>query len=529
MYNFPVNDDWIFFRQVEAFTQGNYTISAILDPSFIAQGLSGQLWSKLFGLSFVSLRFLTLAMLLLAMWGVYNLLKDFNASKLVIVVTLLTIGLNPLIINSALSFMTEIYFLTPFIWALYFFNKWISQNNSKFLLYGSLFTGISILVRQVGVVLVIAVVLLFAYKYIRTKVMLSRNEIAAFAIPLIISVIVVAIWPRHLDGGSVGGFTNITSIRLFDMVYSLPYFGFFLAPLLAFNVSLTKKTKLAIFLLSIPIAVALYKVDIFAPGSVFYVEGFHIKSNFRANFSLFDNVFFKIFLAYFVAFFTLLFIESLRRAFKSMISQDQSFLFLLTFLGMFGVLLFGNDYYDRYLLPAIIAMIFLVVRFLPSAKMQIPKLAIGSIFLIGLMSVILQIDYMQKTSLMWDQAIKLQEETGLVNGILVDDVYAKYSNAKKQNDYTGLINTMPSSSERFCFVQKYTLDTESRVLGVSQGTDDLLNNSFDNPKIYESNKKKGIPKIKSHLDELKYNQEYFSPLYNLVGKKAYVGSWCNIE
>ena len=57
---FVVNDDWIFVRQIEAFLQGAFKINALVDPTFIAQGVSGFLWSKVFGLSFFSLRMLTL-------------------------------------------------------------------------------------------------------------------------------------------------------------------------------------------------------------------------------------------------------------------------------------------------------------------------------------------------------------------------------------------------------------------------------------------------------------------------------------
>jgi len=41
--------------------------------------------------------------------------------------------------------------------------------------------------------------------------------------------------------------------------------------------------------------------------------------------------------------------------------------------------------------------------------------------------------------------------------------------------------------------------------------------------------KKSIPRVKNNLNLLVYNQHYFSFLYDLVGKEAYVGSWCLVK
>ena len=52
-------------------------------------------------------------------------------------------------------------------------------------------------------------------------------------------------------------------------------------------------------------------------------------------------------------------------------------------------------------------------------------------------------------------------------------------------------------------------------------------NILEKKKPYLVNKKEGFPKVKKHLDNLIYNQEYFSFLFNFVGKRAFVASWCN--
>jgi len=42
-------------------------------------------------------------------------------------------------------------------------------------------------------------------------------------------------------------------------------------------------------------------------------------------------------------------------------------------------------------------------------------------------------------------------------------------------------------------------------------------------------KPQGLLSAKKHLDELIYKDEYFSILYSIIGKRAFVGSWCDRE
>ena len=110
--NFPINDDWIFYRQVEAFSSGQFRINSLIDPSFISQGIVALFWSKIFGLSFYSLRLLSILFTLVFAFFTYRNLEMLKIKEHLARVIILLLLFNPIILNSSMTFMTEIYFLT---------------------------------------------------------------------------------------------------------------------------------------------------------------------------------------------------------------------------------------------------------------------------------------------------------------------------------------------------------------------------------------------------------------------------------
>ena len=527
--NFAINDDWIFARQVEAFLAGNITLSVLIDPSFIIQDILGSAWAKLFGASFVSLRFLTIVMYVVSVLGVYKILQMLKTPVIVTAIALATLAVNPLIFTSALTFMTEIYFLCFFVWSIYFFLQ------RKWLFVGATI-GLSLLVRQTGVVAYIAVLLFLVMEALRIKNWKNSLVSAVFVtVPVVAAFFVYAVWPRYTQDGTLDGVSNLLanvgglgglSERLRLLVYSLPYFGFFASPLLFAKKRQLPKIWVALLLmLSAGLSIYLYKVDVFAPGSVFYIEGIHAKSNFRHALTIFDNTLFKLPFALFVSATVVLLVYDFVNNIKKFLTNTPLQFLGLLLLGSFFINLFGTDFYDRYLIVSIVCVVLILTVLYLEENLRL-KWALTSLVLLAAMTLFHQIDFMSSTKAVWEQAGKISQQTGLVTGIMSDDVYAKYFNAKKQNDYTGLISTMPAGGNYKCYVQQYSQDTQSPVLASLTMINDALERKFENPRIYESKKRDGIPRVTKHLGELLYNQEYFSPAYNLVGRKAFVGSWC---
>jgi hypothetical protein len=514
---FAVNDDWIFVRQVEAFELGIPTLSSLIDPSFIFQGGLGFLWGQIFGISFVSMRMLTVLATIILIFGVYKILKFFKTTEEVSILVLLTLVFNPVLFNSSLTFMTEIYFLVFFVWSLYFYLRDLREKSGlRSFILGTVLSGFAFLIRQYGVFLPLLVLALSFFRKDRfvKKLLIVLGVFAA-------SFAVYIKWPRHEFGGIssiTSNFVELKKLRknLWSVLMSVPYFVYFSLPLL-FAIE-RKKISFIAFLLVIAGTALLFKFDVFPLGSVFYLEGLHIKSNFRHIPSLGDTVFFKVGLA---AFMSYLFFSLPIRKPKIKI---ESLLLLLTACLYFFILIIANDFYDRYLLPSTVVSLVLLATFIKkvSAKHWI-LLAAFCLFNFSL-----NLDFYTNTRLRWEQARAVQKSEGLITQVSVDGTFGKYFNSAKKNDYSGVFGREPSSSSMKCYVQQYSRDTDSWWFRLVHGTEEFLERYIDNPRVYNS-RKKSIPRASKHIDELIHSEEYFSPMYNLIGRKAYVGSWCSKE
>ncbi len=524
---FTVNDDWIFSRQILAFRLGLWKMSSLMDPIFITQGLLGFLWSLVFGYSHTSLRILTLLVTALSAVGLYKITQIFSLKKLPTVFVLITYLFNPLVYTSAFTFMTENYFLLFFIWNLYFYLKFIRSGNFRDLIIGTVFCALATLVRQVGVFSFIVLFIFGPKKVFRLDVFATM--FFAFAAFLL--------FPRYpispeLEGLSVfsNSFSNIANFsaivgKLPFFLFIFPYMGFFILPLLfLFERTTFFKHKFWILVKITIVLFVAYKIlefDVFPIGSVLYLEGLHLKSWPFSNFSIFDNLFFKSVVSLLTAFSTLYLMEFLVKRFRKF-SVESKFLLFVALLNFF-ILIFSGAFYDRYLLPGFVSVLILFTINHDFSNRR----GIAPIFLAGIlfMSVSLQSNFMSITRLSWKQAAHVSAKYDITTDIFILGLYRRYMHAVSTEDFIGY-DKFPAGDYK-CYVQPYTMDTDSKMLSFLLKLESLAEDKImDNPSIYDGRKPDGLPRVKKHLNELEQNDEYFSLLYNLVGKKAYVGSFC---
>lgn len=524
--NYPVNDDWIFVRQVEAFNHGIFTLSAILDPSFIVQGFLGWFWGRIFGINFVSLQVLTLLVTLLGIGAFIGILRLLKVSVRLQVVTGLLLFFNPLVFTSAFSYMTDNYFLTFTLFSIYFFLKYlIKEKKFRYILVGSILMLMSILIRQIGILIGVSFVLVLL-----KESGFSRKNISA-AVPvalfMLFGILTSFLWPRFGVNRAFILLKNIPE-RIQLVLLSLHYSPLFIFPLL-----LGLKAKFfRIWLGIITGAVFLFLLnfDIFPVGNILYIEGLYSKSDFRSNFSLFDNIFFKAGLSLIIAYSIsrlVIFVISKYKTIAGSISKyfdSVDILLILNVVLNFGVLLLSSDYYDRYLLPAFVCFFILIVKRLQH-RFNVNFLTILGVAIFIFVTVALQWDYSQKTSLMWKQARALTDKTGLVKQIDVSDTYTKYSTMIKMNDYSG--KDLPGEFDKKCFVQRYSGEMASPFWNTVEQFEEKLDNKLHiRRKPYKSLKKTSLSRASKNTDKFIFNEEYSSVMYNLIGKKVYVASWC---
>jgi hypothetical protein len=283
------------------------------------------------------------------------------------------------------------------------------------------------------------------------------------------------------------------------------------------------KKYLIAFTLSALLDVVLFKFDIFPLGNVLYIEDLYTKSDFRSIFSLFDNLYFKFFFVSAICFSVFTYLLSEEMLLCKPRNARSTFLSLLLIMN-FGILLLSSDIYDRYLTPSLFLFLLL---FLLGQKERVKLRLINFVFL-GLfmfVSLALQIEFVFRNKLIYLQWEKVSIETGRMSSVYVNDTYRNYALAIKSNDYSGLIDRNAYGYK--CFVQSYTTDSGWGFVNTLESYQEKIEKNFvENPRPYESSKKQGISRAKNNTDKFMYNQEYHSLLYRLVGKKAFVASWC---
>lgn len=569
--NFPINDDWIFQLQVKSFTEGDFNLSSLVDPSFISQGFIAYFWAILFGYSFESFRFLTFFITLLAGTGFYYCLSFLSIKQNYKTLFTALFLFNPIIFTSTFTFMTENYFALFAVWSIYFYLKHLKYGGSKHLVYASLFSALALLNRQFGAFIYGAFILTFViylaktrdFSFLKNYRLVLAHLISAFLV--FGSVLIWLNWPSYADlsdtttrfGGLI--LPEDFRARIFTLWWVLPYLGFFTLPLLpALLNKLNKKLWLVVIPLGAYLAYLFYTNDVFPMGNIYYLEGLYTKSNFRINLSLLDNLPLKLFLSIFNAYYVVVLLAYLLKNLLSRRSYNPTSVFLLlNFLLLLSFVLYSSDYYERYLLPSFIPLMllasifilednkiatsasfkdmlsgvqFIRVHYFIGLEDKIRRFrTLVSILLLGLIifsTVSLNHEYMTQSRIRYSLADKLAEETGLLTEIQTYGPYGKYQKLLRSGDYSGIENTNVSGNYK-CFVQKYTLDTGSKILYVVGFVNNWFSNTFGEYKVPGAKKDREIPRVKNNIEKLMYEEEYYSILYNPVGKRAFVGAWCD--
>jgi hypothetical protein len=108
--DFPLNDDWQYARVTKALAEtGRFQLDVKIAPSLVAQAYLAAPFVRLFGFSHTLLRLLTMALALVLLRAIDRILTFGGASRPVRLLGSTLLIVNPIFLNVALSFMTEIW------------------------------------------------------------------------------------------------------------------------------------------------------------------------------------------------------------------------------------------------------------------------------------------------------------------------------------------------------------------------------------------------------------------------------------
>ncbi len=236
--DFPLNDDWSYAWAVRTLChEGRLRLLQWTGASVIAQVGYGALLCRLFGFSFTVLRASTLTLAALGVLGWYALLVRIGVRGALLAVATLILALDPLYVNLAFTFMTDVPFTAVAVLAGWCYVRGIQEQRTGTLIAGSLLAAVALLIRQHGVFLPAAAALAIVFWDDRP---LSRRLEAAAAAALVPALAFVAYhaW-LFTVAGAPSGYTNkigeaqrTTALMLVNCAFrGTQYLGLLAAPL----------------------------------------------------------------------------------------------------------------------------------------------------------------------------------------------------------------------------------------------------------------------------------------------------------
>ncbi|MBU4360259.1 glycosyltransferase family 39 protein [Patescibacteria group bacterium] len=256
--NFPLNDDWVYGHTVsELLFNHHLDFYEWTGPILIAQTFYGFLITKFTGFSFTWLRLSTLALGFLILIIFYFLCLKTNKHKLLIILTALTLLVNPLFLNTSFTFLTDIPFLFFYLLAIYFFLRAFDKEKNIFLILAFLSAIISFFIRQNGILFFIAS-LLFYFDLLKNKNLLktkSKKNLLLFLGSILICLTGYLLFKNYINIS--GGQTHLIEQNLGLHIlkwffFTIQYLGLFCLPisiLYLFNKNFYQKKNITFFLI----------------------------------------------------------------------------------------------------------------------------------------------------------------------------------------------------------------------------------------------------------------------------------------
>ncbi|MCL4216463.1 MAG: glycosyltransferase family 39 protein [Candidatus Hydrogenedentes bacterium] len=188
--DFPLNDDWIFAKEVETLlTTGRYVASPFSAPMVVAQTLWGTAFAAVFGFSYSVLRASTLVLAVMAAWATAKSAREMGAPPLTSVLAGMTLFCGPIFLTLAYSYNTDVPFLAPLAWSIFFFLRALRGDRIRSwdVFLGSALAAAAFFIRQFGLLVVVAFALTLIVDSKRGEWLKSRTALAALAGPWLLA------------------------------------------------------------------------------------------------------------------------------------------------------------------------------------------------------------------------------------------------------------------------------------------------------------------------------------------------------
>ena len=159
LQNTPFIDDWVYAWSVERLlTHGELRILDWSTNLNVAQVLWGAVFCLPFGFSFSALRASTWVLAVSCLWALYLQLRDLGVSRRTSLVGTATLGVNPIFLLLAHTFMTDVPCLTAMTWFTWAGMRALQRQSVRYLCGAAALASAAIAVRAVALALPVAMV-----------------------------------------------------------------------------------------------------------------------------------------------------------------------------------------------------------------------------------------------------------------------------------------------------------------------------------------------------------------------------------
>lgn len=193
--DFPLNDDWAYAKDVWHLSQeGKLLLDDWPAMTRLTQIFWGAGWVKLFGFSHEVLRFSTLLLSLVGLMALWKIMVEMGAERRLATLATLVLMINPIYFSLSATFMTDIPFLSLFLWSCYFFLRAGRTDSLRHVAWGAALALLATMLRQFGMAAPLAFVVMWLWKQ---KISL-RNVLVAI-VPLAISAAAYLIFTKWYE------------------------------------------------------------------------------------------------------------------------------------------------------------------------------------------------------------------------------------------------------------------------------------------------------------------------------------------
>lgn len=238
--DYPLNDDWVYALAVESVLEtGYYQFPSASSANVGPQIYWGALFCLPFGFSFTALRFSTLTLGLMGVWALHGLIRYYAEDNKTALLGALTLAVNPLYFGLANSFMTDVPFIAVVLIAMYFLVRGLQHDSRYDIALGLVITFLAILVRQLGLVVLLA----FAVAYLVKRGFTFPRLAKVSALVVLGGLLHIAYQYWLISTGRTPLLTGHAVIQnlsppsillaIKKLIVALTYIGFFVLPFIA--------------------------------------------------------------------------------------------------------------------------------------------------------------------------------------------------------------------------------------------------------------------------------------------------------